>query len=302
MQRWPSTGGSGAGRAAPESGRAARAARARSMVREAGCSGAEARGRGWPETGLGLCFASVLAADARRGFPGKEVVAVGAEDRPLFVGVVAVAAPDHAGSSPSRHSRRHGRGVASCPDPCQATERSSDGADRVECEVLVATEDQCGACGERNPAGSAFCVFCGSLPRLGRGGSWPDSGHRGGRREARQSERPAVSRRSPPPVRRPTPAAARLRHQAPAPTQRSPSAPSASAGAPVPPLRPAEQPPPVASAAGAATSSQAATRRRRLARARPQSAQGGPLVGLGGADAPDASTAGACRARTAGVA
>jgi len=26
----------------------------------------------------------------------------------------------------------------------------------------VATEDQCSACGERNPAGSAFCVFCGT--------------------------------------------------------------------------------------------------------------------------------------------
>ena len=26
----------------------------------------------------------------------------------------------------------------------------------------MATEDQCSACGERNPAGSAFCVFCGT--------------------------------------------------------------------------------------------------------------------------------------------
>ena len=42
-----------------------------------------------------------------------------------------------------------------------------------ENEVSVATDDQCGACGERNPAGSAFCVFCGSYLGWDQAGQGP---------------------------------------------------------------------------------------------------------------------------------
>jgi len=57
-------------------------------------------------------------------------------------------------------------------------------------EDVVATEDQCAACGESNPAGSAFCLFCGTY--LG----WDEPG--GG---------PATSRSSPVGLAQPTPTA-----------------------------------------------------------------------------------------------
>lgn len=52
----------------------------------------------------------------------------------------------------------------------------------------MATEDQCIACGERNPAGSAFCVFCGSY--LG----WDETGGGPG-----PAARPTAAATPPPP-------------------------------------------------------------------------------------------------------
>ena len=115
------------------------------------------------------------------------------------------------GSSPSRRPSSPW-GSHRAPHQCQASERRPDGAAGTK-RGSVATEDQCGACGERNPAGSAFCVFCGTY--LG----WDEPGHgparrprahgRTGRPEARGTG-PSPPRRSPRrpaavPPRRPPP-------------------------------------------------------------------------------------------------
>ena len=98
----------------------------------------------------------------------------------------------------------------------------------------MATEDQCGACGERNPDGSAFCLFCGSYlgwDEAGRGPTTSPGGPAPG--VGSQATASRVAPAPGPSYDEPRTASSPGR----VPTQRSPSSPSAPAGAPCPHCR-----------------------------------------------------------------
>ena len=113
---------------------------------------------------LGLFAGVVGAAYRSRGGPLEEVMAVGAEDRPVLVGVVAAAAPDH--RRPVIEPRHRAvvssaRGSHRAPQRCQASERCP-GPGPVESRIGWTPRTSAARVGNATPQGPRSACSAGS--------------------------------------------------------------------------------------------------------------------------------------------